>query len=118
MSKVAVVLLADTETLGDMGRMANAISVVQEFKEAGDEVQLIFDGAGVKWPPALQDPGHKYHKPYGEVQDKVAGVCQYCAKAFGVADAIEQSGLPFADEHKGHPSFRELVRAGYQVITF
>lgn len=118
MHKVAIVLLADTETLGGMGRTANAISAVQEFKEAGDEVQLIFDGAAVKWPGTLADAGHKYHKPYSEVQDKVTGVCQYCAKAFGVADAIEQAGLPFADQYKGHPSFRELIQSGYQVITF
>ncbi len=118
MTKAAIVLLADTETLGDMGRMANALSAVQEFKEAGDEVRLIFDGAGVKWVGKLTNPEHEYHEHYQAVKDKIVGVCQYCAGAFQVTDQIQRAGVPFADEFNGHPSFRSLVNQGYQVITF
>lgn len=118
MTKVAIVLLADTENLGDMGRMANALSAVQEFKEAGDEVRLIFDGAAVKWIGELSDPQHKYHEHYQAVQDRISGVCKYCAGAFQVTEQVQRSGVPFADEHNGHPSFRRLVNDGYQVITF
>lgn len=46
MIKVAIVVLADTETHGDMARVSNALRAVQEFKENGDDVKLIFDGAG------------------------------------------------------------------------
>ncbi len=45
MSKISVVLLADTETHGDLGRVANALSLVKEAKQEGDEVELVFDGA-------------------------------------------------------------------------
>lgn len=118
MTKVAIVLLADTENRGDMGRMANALSAVQEFKEAGDDVRLIFDGAGVKWIGELAGSKHKYHEHFQAVQDKIAGVCKYCAGAYQVTEQIERSGVPFADEYHGHPSFRSLVTEGYQVITF
>lgn len=118
MTKVAIVLLADTEDLGDMGRMANALSAVKEFKEAGDEVQMIFDGAGVKWIGELENPQHKYHADYQAVQDKIAGVCKYCANAFQVSDQVKDSKVTFADEFNGHPSFRKLVNQEYQVITF
>jgi len=116
--KVAVVLLADTETKGDMGRMANALATVQDFKQSGDDVQLILDGAGVRWIGELEKPDHKYHDVYAEVKDRLGGVCRYCADAFGVADQVEASDATFADDFKGHPSFRSLMADGYQVITF
>ncbi len=40
MTKLAVVVLADTETHGDLGRAVNALEVAREF-EAGDEVAII-----------------------------------------------------------------------------
>ena len=54
--KVAIILLADVDTPGDMGRMANALVTVQECHQAGDQVKLIFDGAGTKWIPELSSP--------------------------------------------------------------
>jgi hypothetical protein len=49
MAKVGIVLLADVETQGDKGRAFNALTTAREFKEAGDEVVLLFEGAGTKW---------------------------------------------------------------------
>lgn len=118
MAKVAIVLLADTESPGDMGRMANALAAAEDFRQGGDEVQLIFDGAGVKWIGELSDSEHKYHQTYQAVKDTVGGVCKYCAGAFQVTEQVQRSGVPFADEHNGHPSFRRLVNDGYQIITF
>jgi len=118
MQKAAIVVLADTETLESLGRVVNALMTAQEFKEAGDDVQLIFDGAGSKWLGKLSDPKHDYHDLYQQVQDKVGAVCSYCANAFGVTDQVRESGAPLTDEYKGHPSLRRLVSEGYQIITF
>lgn len=46
-NKVAILLLADTESHADKGRLTNAVETAKEFKQAGDKVQLIF-GAGTK----------------------------------------------------------------------
>lgn len=46
MSKVAIVVLADTDTHEGLGRVVNALEAVKEFKDGHDDVQLIFDGAG------------------------------------------------------------------------
>lgn len=118
MHKAAIVLLAGTEGSEAMGRMANALVAVQEFKDAGDEVKLIFDGAGVTWIGELAKPEHRYHSVFEDVRGQVAGVCEYCAKAFGVTETIQAQGLPFADEHEGHPSFRNLIANGYHVLNF
>lgn len=116
--KAAIVILADTETKESLGRAVNALTAAKEFKDAGDEVRVIFDGAGVKWPAAFAKPDQKYRELFESVRDKVTGVCEYCAGAVGVADRIREAEVPFAGEHDGHPSFRQLVRDGFQIITF
>lgn len=118
MTKVAIVVLADTETHEQLGRLANALEAVKEFKEAGDDVRLIFDGAASKWVGELSRPEHKAHKLFAAVKDKVSGVCAYCAGAFGVKEKVQAAGVPFVSEYEGHPSFKKLLDAGYQVITF
>lgn len=116
--KAAIVVLADTDTHEALGRVVNALEAVKEFKEAGDEVRLIFDGAGTKWIPELSRPDHKVHGLYEGVADTIAGVCHYCAGAFGVRDALESAGAPLDDSYEGHPSFRRLLADGFQIITF
>jgi len=116
--KAAIILFADTDRPEGMGRMANALTSAREFKEAGDEVVVIFDGAGVKWVPELADEGHKYHGLLDEVRDVVAGACVYCSRAYGVQDQVAAADIPFLDDFRGHPSIRSLVADGHQIITF
>ena len=117
MTKAAVLVFADTETHGDLGRIANALTTVKEFKDAGDDVTLIFDGAGTKWVAELAKPNHRLHELFVSQKDKVGGACNYCAKAFGVRDAIEASGVPLLADYNDHPSIRKLVAGGYEIIT-
>lgn len=98
--------------------MVNALEAVKECQDAKDEVRLIFDGAGVKWPTVLSQTEHPYHGLYQAVKTQVSGVCEYCATAFGVHDAVQACGVPFAADYEGHPSFRQLLVDGFQIITF
>ena len=118
MPEAAIILFADIETPEGMGRMANALTTVKEFKDAGDDAGLVFDGAGTRWVPVLADEGHKYNRLLEDVLDRVQGACVYCARAYGVKDAIEEAGIPLLDEYKGHPSVRDLMTDGRQVVTF
>ncbi len=118
MAKAAVLLLADIETHADMGRAANALTTVEEFKEHGDDVTLIFDGAGTRWAAELTKPDNRLNPAFEKVRDKVAGACHFCAGAFGVRDELVANGVPLLRDHKGHPSVRGLVADGYEVITF
>jgi hypothetical protein len=72
MAKVAVLVLADTETRKGLGRAVNAMIATKEFKDAGDEVRLIFDGAATKWVGELAKPDHRYHELFEAVRDRVA----------------------------------------------
>ncbi len=54
MGQAAILVLAGTETKADLGRVVNGLQVARELKEAGDDVTVIFDGAGAEWPPTLR----------------------------------------------------------------
>lgn len=118
MTKVSVVVLADTGTHEALGRVANAFELAKELKESNDEVELVFDGAGTKWVPDLRKPDHKLRGLYVSVQDRVSGACEYCAGAFGVKEAVKAARVPLLGEFDGHPSLRRRITQGYQVITF
>ncbi len=119
MNKVALVVFADAEAShSDLARVVNALEVAKEFKGAGDEVQIIFDGAGTASAATLAEPNHKGHRLYAAVQDTVAGVCAFCARAFGVYEKAQSLGIPLLDEYEKHPSLRSRLVEGYQIITF
>jgi hypothetical protein len=118
MAKVAIVVLAGTETHEGLGRVVNALEAAKELKEGNDDVRIVFDGAGTAWVPELAKKEHKAHGLYAAVGDRIAGVCAFCAGAFGVKDAVVAQGVHLAGEYEGHPSLRRLVHDGYQVITF
>lgn len=118
MAKISVVVLADIETHGDLGRIANALSTVKEASEAGDEVELVFDGAGTRWIPELAKPDNKLRPSFEKVRQHVAGACEFCSAAFDVKDGVRAAGVRFLSEYEGHPSLRRRVEQGYEVITF
>ena len=117
MANVAIVLLADVETQEAKGRMFNALTSAREFKEAGDEIALIFEGAATKWVRELEGDEGRFGEAFEQVKD-VAAACSHCAGVFGVAEAVRASGLELLDEYATHPSLKRLVDRGYQVITF
>jgi hypothetical protein len=51
------------------------------------------------------------------VRDR-AGACVYCARAYDVKDEVEAAGVRLLDEYRGHPSVRQLIADGYEVVTF
>ncbi len=116
--KIAIIVLAGTETHEASGRVVNALETAKEFKEAGDDVTLVFDGAGVQSLAQISNPTHKSHRLYAAVEEQVAGACSFCADAFGVRAKLEDADIPFLSEHDDHPSLRRLVLEGYQLLTF
>ncbi len=118
MAKLSVVILAGTEQHSDLARVLNGLSLVKEAKEAGDDVELVFDGAAVAWIPELENPEHKLHGVFQGVKDRVAGACEFCAGAFDVKEEVRAAGISFLSEFEGHPSLRRRVADGYEIVTF
>ena len=128
MANAAVIILAGTdghENPGraadgheNPGRAADGPETATAFAQIdGDELQLIFDGAGTPWIPELEAEDSNYHELYQTARDDAA-VCDYCSGALGVEDAVADAGLVTLDDHDGHPSIRSLVDDDYEIITF
>jgi hypothetical protein len=60
MTKAAVIILAETEGHANLGRVVNGLETAREFAEAdGDEVELVFDGAGTVVDPRTRSRGRR-----------------------------------------------------------
>lgn len=97
--KVAIIVLADNETHEGLGRVVNAMVAAQELHQAGDDVQIIFDGGGTVWPGQLAQPDHAPHPLWESVHDVVAGACDDCAEAFEATDQVRQAGVTLLDDY-------------------
>lgn len=123
--KSAIIVLSDPKHGGEeaLGRVFNALAVAHDLKRKGREVQVLFQGAGTRWPGVLGREDHPAHALYQSVADKVAGVSHGCAVAFGAREEAESSGLDLVGDNEvpgtpGLPSLERLLGDGYSILTF
>ena len=122
--KAAVVVLADPAGGDDSaGRVFSALAAASDFARRGEDVTLVFQGAGTRWPALLADPGHAFHDLFASVAPVVAGVSDACATVFGARDTAREAGIGTVG---GNPvagvgelaSVASLVADGNHVLTF
>ena len=118
MTKLAVFVFSDPKTEEGLGRVVNALEAVKEFRDAGHETRLYFDGTGTRWPGELSRRDHKAHELYESVKSKTAGVCRFCATVFGARDSIEASRLKLIDEFDQHISLTKLLSDDFLIMNF
>ncbi len=123
--KAAIVVLSDPKSGSDesLGRLFNALAATYDFKQRGDEVTLLFQGAGTRWIGEVSKSDHPAHTLFKDVEDKVAGVSCGCADVFGGTEDAQSSGLSLIKDNpvpgtSGLPSLRNLATEGYTVLTF
>lgn len=117
MAKVAIVLLADTETHEALGRTANALTAATGFREAGDEPTIVFDGAGIKWVAELSKPNSQSPEVF-DSKIKSPVLTATAPRLSPSKKEVEASGIPLLEEHEGYQSLQKLVSQDYRVITF
>ncbi len=123
--KAAIVVLSDPKSGSDeaLGRFFNALAAAYDFKQRGDDVSILFHGAGTRWIGEVSDSDHAAHALFEEVKDKVAGVSCGCADVFGATEDAEKSGFDLIKDNPvpgtpGLPSLQKLAAEGYTVLTF
>jgi hypothetical protein len=117
MHKVALVIYSKLEGAGNSA-IYRALMFAQELARAGDDVVLVFDGAGSTAAAELANADHSMHRLFDSVREHVRGVCRSCAKSYGVLDAIEAAGLPLLEDDRGHASLRALLLEGRTLVTY
>ena len=72
--KAAIVVLSDPKSGSDesLGRLFNALAATYDFKQRGDEVTLLFQGAGTRWIGEVSKSDHPAYTLFKDVEDKVA----------------------------------------------
>lgn len=122
--KLSIFVLSDPKA-GDeaFGRLFNALAFAAEAKENGDDVQIMFQGAGTRWPAELTKLDHPARGLYDAVRPLVQGASRACAAAFGATSGVEASGLPQLEDNalRGTPglgSMRRPLAEGRQAFIF
>ena len=123
--KAAILVLSDPRSGSEeaLGRLFNALASAYEFKARGEEVTVLFQGAGSRWISEVSKPEHPAHALFEEVKDRVAGVSCGCAEVFGATEDVEKSGFELIKDNpvpgtSGLPSLQKLIGQGYTVLTF
>ena len=122
--KTAIVILSDPKSGEEaLGRVFNALAVAHESTQSGDEVEVVFNGAGTRWPEELSKPAHPANALYNAVREKVKGASCGCAAVFGATKGLEKCGLPLLKDKAlaGTPGISDLRRylaEGWQTLVF
>ena len=69
MAKYAVVVMSEHSegNPGGQGRLLHALSAAQDFRDAGEEVSILFHGVGVTWLAALNAQYDQFTRHYGSL---------------------------------------------------
>jgi DsrE/DsrF-like family len=123
--KAAIVVLSDPNANSEeaLGRVFNGLAAAYELKQNGDEVTVVFQGAGTRWLKLLSAPGHPVHGLFELVKDRVGGVSAACATVFGALEDVADSGLSLVSENAvpgtvGLASLRKWLADGTPVLIF
>lgn len=121
MNKTAIVVLSEPKAGSEeaLGRVFNALAAAYDFREAKHDVKILFQGAGTRWPEALQKEDHPANALYKTLEDTIEGVSCACAEVFGAnpsgLDLITNNPVPGT---AGLPSLAKYQSDGYSIITF
>jgi hypothetical protein len=123
--KLAILVLSDPDAGPDeaFGRVFNALALAHESRQAGDEVELVFQGAGTRWPGRLAQLAHPANALYNAVRDSVKGVSSACSEVFGARPGVERAGLALLRDNpipgtSGGASAWRYFAEGWQVAIF
>jgi intracellular sulfur oxidation DsrE/DsrF family protein len=114
--RVAVVIYEDASR--DLARAYRGLLTAKEFRDAGDDVVVVYDGSGVDTLAAAADPGHQLHRLVEGLRDITLGACGFCVKAHGVLATVQGAGWTLLDQYKGHASIRQLVGDERTILSF
>lgn len=123
-TKMAVIILSDPGNGEEaLGRAFNGLAAAHEGIRRGNTVEIVFSGAGTRWPDHLSKLSHPANALYNAVLPQIKGASCGCAALFGATDSIKASGLPLLADQAlaGTPGIADLQRyiaEGWQTLAF
>ena len=106
-----------------LGRVFNALAVADECLKSGDEVEVVFNGAGTRWPEELTKVSHPANGLYNAVREAVKGASCGCAAVFGASKGVTACGVPMLKDKAlagtpGISNLRRYLAEGWQTLIF
>src|SRR6202012_1404543 len=95
-----------------LGRVFNGLAVAQEAVQAGDTVEIVFNGAGTRWPAELSKLSHPANGLYNAVRNSRKRASCGCAEVFGATESVKSCGVPLLKDKAlaGTPGISNLRR--------
>ena len=122
--KIAIIILSDPKNGEEaLGRAFNALALAAEAQDKGDEVNIVFAGAGTRWPAEFAQLSHPANGLYNAVRPSVTGASSGCAAVFGATKDVAACGLPEIKDHAlpgtpGVVSIRRYLVEGWHTLVF
>lgn len=122
--KIAIAITSDPQAGDDaLGRAFQGLALAAEARQHGDQVEVVFLGAGTRWPAAASKLGHPLHGLFDSVRPNVKGASCGCADAFGAASGVEACGVPKLKDFalagtSGLASMRTYLAEGWHTLVF
>jgi hypothetical protein len=122
--KIAIIILSDPKGGEEaLGRVFNALAIAHEGLQQSDQVEIVFNGAGTRWPEELAKVSHPANGLYNLVREAVKGASCGCAAVFGATKSIEACGVPLLKDKAlagtpGISNLRQYVADGWQTLIF
>jgi hypothetical protein len=122
--KLSIIITSDPKNGEEaLGRTFNALALAAEAQAQGDEVNVVFVGAGTRWPGELVKLTHPANALYNTVRPSITGASCGCSSVFGATKEVAACGLPEIKDHKlagtpGVASLRRYLAEGWQTLVF
>ena len=122
--KIAIIITSDPNNGEEaLGRVFNALALAAEAQEQNDEVNVLFSGAGTRWPAELTKLTHPANGLYNAVRPVITGASCGCAAVFGATESVAATGLPEVKDHAlagtpGIASIRRYLAEGWETLIF
>lgn len=121
---LAIIILSDPKNGEEaLGRAFNALALAAEAASKGDQVNVLFAGAGTRWPAELTKLSHPVNALYNVVRPNIVGASCGCSAVFGATEDVAACGLPELKDHAlagtpGLASLRRYLAEGWQTLVF
>jgi hypothetical protein len=122
--KLAIIITSDPKNGEEaLGRVFNALALAAEAQANDDEVNVLFAGAGTRWPAELSKLGSPANGLYNSVRPSITGASCGCSAAFGATSQVAACGLAEIKDHAlpgtpGLASIRRYLAEGWQTLVF
>lgn len=125
MNKTTIIILSDPKSGGEeaLGRAFNGLATAYDLQQTNQEVEILFQGTGSRWPEHLSTKDHPLNGLYELVKESIKGISSGCADFFGGKDAAQANEIPIIAENlipgtSGLPSIASLLKKDNSVLTF